>query len=372
VRLYRLLFRHLLVRMDPERAHELALRLIRGVAAVPVLSHAVRATVGRRPAPVVVPALGRRVPGLLGLAAGMDKHAEVALGMDMLGFAHVEVGTVTAHPQPGNDRPRLWRHPDEGALVNRMGFNNDGAAATAERLRTLRGTRRGRSVVVGVNIGKSRITPAAHAAEDYATSARLLARWADYLTVNVSSPNTPGLRDLQSVAALRPILTGVQQAADAAAGRRVPVLVKVAPDLADDDVTAVAGLVTELGLAGVVATNTTIAHNHGPGGLSGLPLQPRAIEVVRLLREHLGAGALIIGVGGIDDRRAARRMLAAGADLLQAYTAFVYQGPTWPGALNRALARDSAQRSLARATRPGLERHSQNRPTTGSTSGTNP
>src|SRR5690625_4949986 len=198
-----------------------------------------------------------------------------------------------------------------------MGFNNDGAAATAERLRTLRGTRRGRSVVVGVNIGKSRITPAAHAAEDYATSARLLARWADYLTVNVSSPNTPGLRDLQAVDSLRPILTAVQREADTAAGRRVPVLVKVAPDLDDDDVTAVAGLVTELGLAGVVATNTTIAHDHGPGGLSGRPLHPRALEVVRLLRSRLGPGAVVIGVGGISTAAEARAMLAAGAGPLQ-------------------------------------------------------
>lgn len=337
---YRLLFRTVLVRLDPERAHERALALIRLAGALPGLSHALRATLGRRPgAQVTVPALERQVPGLLGLAAGMDKDAATVLGMDLLGFGHVEVGTVTAHAQPGNERPRLWRHPAQGALVNRMGFNNSGAAAAADRLRRLRATRRGRCVVVGVNIGKSKVTPAPDAAGDYATSARLLARWADYLTVNVSSPNTPGLRDLQSVDALRPILTAVQQAADAAAGRHVPVLVKVAPDLADDDVTAVAGLVTELGLAGVVATNTTVAHDHGPGGLSGRPLQPRALEVVRLLRDALGPERLIIGVGGIDDLPAARAMLAAGADLLQAYTAFVYRGPAWPGALNRALAR---------------------------------
>ena len=336
---YRLLFDSVLVRLDPERAHHLALRLIRTAAAVPGVSHAVRATLGRRPATAVRTTLGRDVPGVLGLAAGMDKDAATALGMDMLGFGHVEVGTVTAHAQPGNERPRLWRHPAEGALVNRMGFNNAGAEAAAERLRRLRSTRRGRSVVVGVNIGKSKITPAHDAAQDYATSARLLARWADYLTVNVSSPNTPGLRDLQSVDALRPILSDVQREANAAAQREVPVLVKVAPDLADDDVAAVAGLVTELGLAGVVATNTTIAHDHGPGGLSGKPLQPRALEVVRLLREHLGPGVLIIGVGGIDDVASARAMLAAGADLLQAYTAFVYRGPAWPGAVNRALGR---------------------------------
>lgn len=339
MRLYRLVFRSLLVRTDPERAHELALRLIRAVAATPVASHAVRATLGRRPARHVTTALGRPVPGVLGLAAGMDKDARTVLGMDMLGFGHVEIGTVTAHAQPGNDRPRLWRHPEEGALRNRMGFNNAGAEAAAERLRALRGTRRGRSVVVGVNIGKSRVTPVEDAVGDYATSARLLARWADYLTVNVSSPNTPGLRDLQSVDALRPILAAVQREADAAAGRRVPVLVKVAPDLSDDDVTAVADLVTELSLAGVVATNTTIAHDHGPGGLSGRPLQARALEVVRLLRGRLAPDALVIGVGGIDDVASARRMLDAGADLLQAYTAFVYQGPSWPGAVNRALAR---------------------------------
>ncbi|WP_324650972.1 quinone-dependent dihydroorotate dehydrogenase [Georgenia sp. H159] len=339
VGLYRLAFRTLLVRVDAERAHELALRLIRGAAAVPVLPRVVRATLGRRPATAVATGLGRPVRGVLGLAAGMDKDAGTVLGMDMLGFGHVEVGTITAHAQPGNERPRLWRHPEDEALRNRMGFNNAGAHAAAERLRELRGSRRGRSVVVGVNIGKSRVTPVDDAVGDYATSARLLARWADYLTVNVSSPNTPGLRDLQAVDTLRPILTAVQRQADAAAGRRVPVLVKVAPDLDDDDVASVADLVTELSLAGVVATNTTIAHDHGPGGLSGRPLHARAVEVVRLLRARLGPGPVIIGVGGIGDEAQARAMLAAGADLLQAYTGFVYNGPTWPGALNRRLAR---------------------------------
>ncbi len=339
VRPYRLLFRSLLLRLDPEQAHELALRLIRGVGATPVLSHLVRATLGRRPASAPATPLGRPVPGTVGLAAGMDKDAATVVGMDMLGFGHVEVGTVTAHPQPGNERPRLWRHPEEEALRNRMGFNNAGAHAAAERLRKLRSTRRGRSVVVGVNIGKSRVTPVEDAVADYATSARLLARWADYLTVNVSSPNTPGLRDLQAVDSLRPILAAVQHAADTAAGRRVPVLVKVAPDLDDDDVAAVADLVTELSLAGVVATNTTVAHNHGPGGLSGRPVHARSVEVVRLLRGRLAPGAVVIGVGGIGDAADARRMLEAGADLLQAYTAFVYNGPAWPGSLNRELAR---------------------------------
>lgn len=340
--LYHLLFRSVLVRIDPEDAHNRAMSAIRGAAAVPGLSHLVRATLGRRPARPVTTALGlstlgRPVPGVLGLAAGMDKDARTVLGMDMLGFGHVEVGTVTAHAQSGNERPRLWRHPQDRALVNRMGFNNAGAHAAAQALRELRSTRRGRSVVVGANIGKSRVTALEDAVEDYVTSARLLARWADYLTVNVSSPNTPGLRDLQAVDSLRPILAAVQGAADAAAGRRVPVLVKVAPDLEDADVAAVADLVLELGLAGVVATNTTIRHEHGPGGLSGQPLHPRALEVVAALRERLGPEPVVIGVGGIGEAGQARAMLAAGADLLQAYSAFVYEGPAWPGTMNRAL-----------------------------------
>ncbi|MPV37644.1 quinone-dependent dihydroorotate dehydrogenase [Georgenia subflava] len=341
--MYPLLFRALAVRLDPERAHLGAMRLIRAVARVPVLSDAVRATLGRRPARTVPSVddggpLARPVPGVLGLAAGMDKDADTVLGMDMLGFGFVEVGTVTALPQPGNDRPRLWRHVELRALRNRMGFNNRGAAAAGERLRALRATRRGRAVVVGANIGKSKVTPLSEAVTDYTTSARAVARWADYLVVNVSSPNTPGLRDLQAVESLRPILTAVQDAADAAAGRAVPLFVKIAPDLADADIDAVAALVLELGLAGVVATNTTIGHDLGPGGLSGEPLRTRSLAVVRRLRAQLGPGPTIIGVGGISTEADARAMVAAGADLLQAYSAFIYQGPAWPGRMNRALA----------------------------------
>lgn len=338
--MYRLLFRTVLTRLDPERAHHLALRAIRRVAAVPGLADAVRATLGaRRGAPVRVPQLARPVPGRVGLAAGMDKDGDTVLGMDMLGFGFVEVGTVTGRAQPGNERPRLWRLPEAGALRNRMGFNNAGAEAAGDRLRALRRTRRGRSVVVGANIGKTKAVPLEDAVADYVTGARAVARWADYVVVNVSSPNTPGLRDLQAVAALRPVLEAVQRAADAVAGRRVPVLVKVAPDLAAQDLDAVADLVTELDLAGIVATNTTIQHDHGPGGLSGAPLTSRSRAVVARLRERLGPDRLLIGVGGISSVADAEAMLAAGADLLQAYTAFIYNGPAWPGRLNRALAR---------------------------------
>jgi dihydroorotate dehydrogenase len=193
--------------------------------------------------------------------------------------------------------------------------------------------------VVGANIGKSKVTPLADAVADYGTSAREVARWADYLVVNVSSPNTPGLRDLQAVDSLRPILSAVRRAADDAAGRAVPLFVKIAPDLSDDDVDAVADLVLELSLAGVVATNTTVDHDLGPGGLSGAPLRERSLAVVSRLRDRLGERATIIGVGGISTEADARAMIVAGADLLQAYSAFVYEGPAWPGRINRALAR---------------------------------
>src|SRR5690606_21507177 len=232
--LYDLLFRTVLSRVDPERAHHGAARLIALAGRVPPLRGALAATLGR-PAPGERPVVfGRRLPGRLGLAAGFDKDATMAAGLAALGFAFVEVGTVTAHPQPGNPRPRLQRVTAQRALVNRMGFNNQGAAAAARRLARLRRTAAGRRLVIGANIGKSKMTPPADAVADYVTSARAVAPYADYLVVNVSSPNTPGLRDLQATEALRPILAAVVEQAAYAAGRDVPVLVKIAPDLADD------------------------------------------------------------------------------------------------------------------------------------------
>lgn len=335
-RLYRALYQRVLTRVDAERAHHGAAILIRIAGTVPPLRAALGATFGR--STVATRVFGRDVPGRLGLAAGFDKDATMVRGLAALGFGFVEIGTVTALPQPGNPRPRLFRIPAERALRNRMGFNNRGAHAAARRLRRLRSSASGRHLVIGANIGKSKVTPASHAVGDYATSADAVAPYVDYLVVNVSSPNTPGLRDLQATQSLRPILAAVQLAADAAAGRAVPVLVKIAPDLADADIDAVAVLVEDLGLAGVVATNTTIAHRHGPGGISGAPVRPRALEVVTRLRRILHDDRVIIGVGGIESAADARAMAAAGADLVQAYTAFVYEGPAWPGALNRALA----------------------------------
>ncbi len=334
--MYRLFYDHVLARVDAENAHRL------GIAAFRYGGWAFRAAralhlTARPSAPVS--AMGIEFPGTVGLAAGMDKNAEAVTGLAAAGFAFVEIGTVTAWGQPGNERPRSWRERDVRGLRNRMGFNNEGADAVARRLARLRSTRPGRAVVLGVNIGKTKLTAPEDAPADYAYSAHVLSPYADYLVVNVSSPNTPGLRDLQSTESLRPILAQVRAAADEAAGHHVPLLVKIAPDLANDDVDAVADLAIEAGLDGVIATNTTIAHDRGPGGLSGPPVRARAVEVVARLKERAGDRLTIVGVGGIESEDDARALLDAGATLLQTYTGFVYQGPGWVARLNAALSR---------------------------------
>jgi dihydroorotate dehydrogenase len=257
----------------------------------------------------------------------------------------VEIGTITALPQPGNPRPRMFRLPADQALVNRMGFNNAGAQVAAARLARARDP----GVVVGVNIGKTKL--AQDAAADYRASAAALAPHADYLVINVSSPNTPGLRDLQAVEQLEPLIAAVREGvAETAAGRSVPLLVKIAPDLADEDVDAVADLARRTGLDGIVATNTTISRDGlrsgeeavaaaGAGGLSGAPLAGRSLAVLRRLRERLGDDLVIISVGGVQSARDVAERLAAGATLVQAYTAFIYGGPLWPRRVQRGLAR---------------------------------
>jgi dihydroorotate dehydrogenase len=331
VTLYGSLFDHGLTRIDPERAHHLGFRAVR--AARPVL--ALRRTPG-----TPVSAMGLTFPNVLGVAAGFDKNAVGVDALGALGFGHVEVGTVTGEPQPGNEKPRLFRLPADRAVVNRMGFNNDGAEVVARRL-AARGRRPG--PVLGVNIGKTKVVTEDKAVEDYAKSARLLAPHADYLTVNVSSPNTPGLRDLQAVEKLEPILTAVRDVVG-----DLPLLVKIAPDLADDDVRAVGDLALAVGLDGIIATNTTISRDGlvsgpaeveavGAGGLSGRPLTERACAVLRLLRERVGPALTLVGVGGITTVADAQARLDAGADLLQAYTAFIYEGPAWPRRIIRGL-----------------------------------
>jgi dihydroorotate dehydrogenase len=295
-------------------------------------------------------------------------------GLAALGFGFVEVGTVTAAAQPGNPRPRLFRLPRDLAVVNRMGFNNAGAQAVSARLRS-RAARRHVPVVVGVNIGRTKAVPPERAVEDYAASARQLAPVADYLVVNVSSPNTPGLRDLQAVEQLRPLLRAVRAAADEATlhratsgsgegegdARRVPLLVKIAPDLADADVLAVTDLALELGLDGIVATNTTISRDGlrtpaaevaalGAGGLSGPVLRRRSLEVLRLVRARAGPRLVVVSVGGVLTAGDAWERLGAGATLVQAYGGLVYGGPLWAARVHRGLA------ALVRAERAGRAR----------------
>ncbi|MFC6286518.1 quinone-dependent dihydroorotate dehydrogenase [Nocardioides sp. GCM10027113] len=350
---YRLLFDRVLTRTDPERAHHAAFRAIRAARpALTVVDRMDRRTTGP------VEALGLTFPHPLGLAAGFDKNAVGIDALAALGFGHVEVGTVTGEPQPGNPRPRLFRLPEDRAIVNRMGFNNDGAEAVARRLAARQGRLRrrehGAGPILGVNIGKTKVVPEEEAARDYEKSARLLAPYADYLVVNVSSPNTPGLRDLQAVEKLGPLLATVRRAADDATGhsgadRRVPLLVKIAPDLSEDDVLAVADLSLAEGLDGIIATNTTIRRDHlrtdparveaiGAGGVSGVPVAERSLEVLRLLHGRVGDALTLVAVGGISTVEDARARLDAGATLLQAYTAFVYEGPAWPRRIVRGLA----------------------------------
>jgi dihydroorotate dehydrogenase len=377
---YDALFARVFTRIDPERAHELGFRAIR--AATPLTRHLLTPrsadpaevhTPERRPGrSSPVSAMGLTFPNPLGLAAGFDKNAVGIDALAALGFGFVEVGTVTARPQPGNPRPRLFRLPRDRAIVNRMGFNNDGAEVVARRLAVraervnksrvgvpggelLPGQRSGGSTSagsasVGINIGKTKVVPEDDeraVLADYAFSARLLAPYADYLVVNVSSPNTPGLRSLQAVDRLAPLLEEVRRVAGDAAGRHVPLCVKIAPDLADDDVVDVARLAVGQGLDGIIATNTTISRDGlvtdpaavaavGAGGLSGPVLRQRALDVLKVLRAE-APGLTLIGVGGISSVDDARERIDAGADLVQAYTGFVYGGPLWPRRVVRGL-----------------------------------
>jgi dihydroorotate dehydrogenase len=333
--LYRLLYALVLRRIPAESAHALAAHGVRLAHRLGLLRLA------GRPDPVLaVDALGLRFASPLGVAAGVDKDASWFEGLGALGFGSVEVGTVTPLPQEGNPRPRVRRLVADRALQNSMGFPNPGAAAVAERLAGRRG-----STVLGVNVGRAKGSTTEQAADDYRASVRRLAPMADYLALNVSSPNTPGLRDLQAVEPLRGLVAAVLQEL-AALGLERPVLVKIAPDLADEDVDAVADLALELGLAGIIATNTTVdraglATPDVPpeGGISGAPLKARSLAVLRRLRARAGDGLVLVSVGGIESADDAWERLQAGATLVQAYTGFVYGGPAWPRRVNRELAR---------------------------------
>ncbi|NYE69064.1 dihydroorotate dehydrogenase [Microlunatus parietis] len=333
--LYRRLVRPVLFSMaggDAEAVHERTLAMIERVGASPVLRRLVRLALDRRGEPVRV--AGIDFPGRVGLAAGMDKDGRAVLAWSALGFSHAELGTVTAGAQPGNDRPRLFRLPASEAIINRMGFNNAGAEVLARRLVTA-GVWRGNGVAgmpIGISLGKTKITPLERATEDYLISYRLLAPHADYVAINVSSPNTPGLRTLQEAGALRDLLSAIRSAGHF---RPVPVFVKVAPDLTEDALEELLGVCTECGVSGLIATNTTLARDGiryadlglaaETGGLSGAPLTRRARAVVAFLTERTTLP--VIGVGGIMTADDARAMFDAGAALVQLYTGFIYAGP---------------------------------------------
>ena len=346
---YPLLFRLILARLDAERAHQLAVVVIRAIPRLGLTALMRRMT--RPHVSLATTALGLRFESPFGVAAGFDKNGEMVRGLWGLGFGHIEVGTVTAVAQPGSEKPRLFRLIADRAVINRMGFNNEGAVAVAPRLRAHRMP--SSRPVIGVNIGKSRVVDVDEATADYLLSTRLLAPLADYLAVNVSSPNTPGLRGLQELDKLGPLLVAVRDAA-----AETPVLVKIAPDLSDDEVLRISQLVVELGLAGIIATNTTLSRKslHAPpsmveaagaGGLSGAPLARRSLEVLKLIRTAVPAELCVISVGGVDTAADVRERLAHGATLVQGYTAFLYRGPLWARQINRGL--EKSHRDLARS-----------------------
>lgn len=336
--MYRLL-RPFLFLLPPERAHHLTFSLLELAKHVP----GALALVGgvRPPKEAAVEVMGLKFPGPVGLAAGMDKDAKHVDALACIGFGFVEVGTLTPVAQPGNPPPRLFRLKADKALINRMGFNNGGVQAAVERLR-----KRRPGIIVGGNIGKNKVTPNEQAIDDYVKGFEALHPVVDYFVVNVSSPNTPGLRDLQEKG---PLLAILKELRDRDAGKAIhrPILLKIAPDLTDGQLDDIVSVVRESGIVGVIATNTTISREGlqmpkdqveaiGAGGLSGPPVRHRSTEVIRYLRERLPRPIVIIGVGGIDSAEAALEKLDAGADLVQVFTGLIYEGPALLKRINKA------------------------------------
>ncbi|MGB3595101.1 MAG: quinone-dependent dihydroorotate dehydrogenase [Ornithinimicrobium sp.] len=320
----------ILFQLDPERAHHLSLRTAEVVGSSAVTRRALAALMALdRGEESAVELWGLRFPNRLGLAAGMDKNGVALPAWEAMGFGHVEVGTVTSIPQPGNPQPRLVRLPRSGALINRMGFNNEGAVALGQRLRR-RQAEGGFGIPVGVSLGKSKVTDVEHATEDYLASLHAVRDVADYIAVNVSSPNTPGLRSLQDAAPLRELLTSLVEAASG-----TPVLVKLAPDLSDAATDEALQVATDAGVVGIIASNTTLSRDRlhardatraaESGGLSGAPLTVRSRAMVaRIVRT---TDFPVIGVGGVMRVEDATALLDVGASLVQVYTGLVYGGP---------------------------------------------
>ena len=323
--IYERRIRPILFSLGPETAHHLTVGFLRVAARVPF---ALRTLNSFKPSANPRKVLGLNFPNPVGLAAGFDKNGVALPALAALGFGFIEIGTVTAKAQPGNPRPRIFRYPEQGAVINRLGFNNDGADVVAARLRRLRGSGRWPRVPIGINLGKSKVTPIEEAADDYLYSFRLLREFADYVVLNVSSPNTPGLRTLQEHAALQQLL-GVIRKENQIARKRI--LLKIAPDISLTDLEQIIATCEENDIAGIIATNTTLDHAAIPasldqaGGLSGRPLREKSTEFVRAIAAR--SRLPVIASGGISDAASAREKLEAGAQLFQVYTGYIYRGP---------------------------------------------
>ncbi|WP_394173235.1 quinone-dependent dihydroorotate dehydrogenase [Thalassotalea litorea] len=323
--------RKFLFKLDAEQAHDVAINMFKSPAA-----NALKGLYGAKVADKPVSVMGIEFPNPVGLAAGLDKNGECIRGFSALGFGFVEVGTVTPRPQPGNDKPRIFRIPQADAIINRMGFNNHGVDYLVDQVRKAK--QAGFDGVLGINIGKNKDTEEENAKDDYIHCMRKVYEHADYITVNISSPNTPGLRALQYGDALNELLAAlkVEQAQLAEThGKYIPLAVKIAPDLDEQEVQGIADCLLSNDIDAVIATNTTLsregveqlAHGDEMGGLSGVPVQEKSLQVIKLLADRLDGKMPIIGVGGINSAAAAKAKLAAGASLVQVYTGFIYEGP---------------------------------------------
>lgn len=339
--MYKLL-KALIFRFSPEQAHELTMKFLSLACAIPGLAGAIRANYWVQHPSLNVNVAGLQFPNPVGLAAGFDKDAKWLKELETLGFGFVEIGTVTPRAQSGNPKPRLFRLPDDEGIINRMGFNNDGVEAAVERLK-----HRPKGLIVGGNIGKNKVTPNDQAEEDYMACFQALHPYVDYFVVNVSSPNTPGLRDLQAKEPLAKLLQSLMLK-NLSKEQQRPIFLKIAPDLTDEQLDDIVDLVGETGIAGVIATNTTISRAGlntkadeveamGAGGLSGAPVKNRSTEVIRYLHTKSGGAFPIIGVGGVASGADAQEKLEAGASLVQVYSGLVYEGPGLVKRINQHL-----------------------------------
>ncbi|QIP11883.1 quinone-dependent dihydroorotate dehydrogenase [Spirosoma aureum] len=357
--MYKRIILPLLFRFDAETIHHTVTTLLKFTLAIPGVSAICRRLYVLDDQRLHRTVFGLTFPNPVGMAAGFDKNADLVSELSDLGFGFVEIGTVTPRPQPGNPRPRLFRLKADGGLINRMGFNNKGAGPAGGRLRHFAQNRGGRNVIIGGNIGKNKDTPNESALNDYLISFRELFDAVDYFVVNVSSPNTPGLRDLQEKEPLTHLLTALQTENRQRPSSK-PILLKIAPDLTNGQLDDIISIVAETGIAGVIATNTTISRDGlqtnpttvsqiGAGGVSGRPLRERSTEVIRYLHQQSGGAFPIIGVGGIFSAEDAQEKLSAGASLVQVYTSFIYEGPGLAKRINRAFLNGTVTSALPTA-----------------------